>query len=87
MTPTRNAHTEDTRTPRKTELRIFQQNLNKSSIAQDALINREPHRLYNFLFIQEPYINPNTGFTRASAKFNVVYPHGHKHNPKRQHDQ
>ena len=46
-------------------LRIWQQNLNKSRVAQEDLINSEAYKDYNLLILQEPYIDTYSN-TKAS---------------------
>ncbi|VDB89214.1 unnamed protein product [Peniophora sp. CBMAI 1063] len=69
-------HTEPVDPTRTRNLRIFQHNLNKNPIAQQALINRNPQQLYDILFLQEPYID-SRGLTRATPDFHTEYPHGY----------
>ncbi|KZV59410.1 hypothetical protein PENSPDRAFT_551512, partial [Peniophora sp. CONT] len=55
-------------------LRILQQNLNHSSMAQNALLHRDPHRDFDILLLQEPSINTLNGYTIANPNFAVAYP-------------
>jgi len=55
------------------KLRIWQQNLNKSHIAQLTLINSIPPGEWDILAIQEPSLN-SLGNTKANMHWRVVYP-------------
>lgn len=57
----------------KTSIRIWQQNLGKSFIAQQEMLARAHQDNWDILAIQEPYID-TLGNTRANSKWNVVYP-------------
>src|SRR5262245_30548707 len=59
--------------PQPTELKIWQQNLNKSMVAQQDLINTLDPEDYDLILIQEPYIDFNRK-TRANHRWRVVYP-------------
>ena len=54
-------------------LRIWQQNLNKSRVAQEDLINSGVYKDYDVLILQEPYID-SYGNTKATSDWRVVYP-------------
>ena len=54
-------------------LRIWQQNLNTSTIAQLTLLNSTPPADWDILALQEPAIN-KLGNTRANPHWRVVYP-------------
>ncbi|KII91391.1 hypothetical protein PLICRDRAFT_105097, partial [Plicaturopsis crispa FD-325 SS-3] len=56
-----------------TRLKIWQQNLNKSSKAHFDLINSAVHKDYDILAIQEPYLDSFAN-TKATSKWRVVYP-------------
>ena len=43
--------------PAPTQIKIWQQNLNKSRVAQEDLIDTDVYRTYNILALQEPFIN------------------------------
>jgi ribonuclease HI/endonuclease/exonuclease/phosphatase family metal-dependent hydrolase len=69
-------------TPQRTDLRFWQQNLNKSSDAQlDLLHSMLPGRV-DVAIIQEPHIN-FLGNAQASHKWITVYPSGHREEPKK----
>ena len=55
------------------KLRIWQQNINKSLLAQQDLINNIRPDDYELILIQEPYMDHNQK-TRASSHWRVVYP-------------
>lgn len=58
-------------------LRIWQANLNRSNIAQQAFLHTfSPHDA-DLLLIQEPYMNPRTTLTTATYGWRVVYPTRH----------
>ena len=57
-------------------LRIWQQNCNKSLDAQHLLLNGLHPDYYDIVLIQEPYIAP-TRETRARPHWNVLYPTTH----------
>ncbi|KAG1784833.1 uncharacterized protein HD556DRAFT_1231849, partial [Suillus plorans] len=56
-----------------TRLRIWQQNLNTSLIAQHSLLNSPIARDWDILALQEPHIN-RTKNTISSPYFHAVYP-------------
>ena len=56
-----------------TQINVWQQNLNKSRIAQEDLINSDIQRTYDILMLQEPYID-GYGNTKAMRDWRVVYP-------------
>jgi dimeric dUTPase (all-alpha-NTP-PPase superfamily) len=58
-------------TPKR--LKIWQQNLNKSRIAQEDLINSEVYKNYDLLVLQEPYLD-TYGNTKATKYWRVIYP-------------
>src|SRR5580704_776837 len=58
---------------RHTNIRIRQQNLNKSSMAQWDLLNSDVHETCDILIIQEPYLD-SYGNTKATHDWHVVYP-------------
>ena len=55
------------------QMRIWQQNLNKSLVAQQDLLNTISPDEYDLILLQEPYIDHN-GKTRANHRWRVVYP-------------
>ena len=55
------------------KLQIWQQNLNKSHIAQLTLVNSTPPGDWDILALQEPSLN-SLGNTRANTHWRVVYP-------------
>ena len=59
--------------PVPNRLRIWQQNLNKSRVAQEDLINSEVYKEYDLLILQEPYID-SYGNTKATRDWRVTYP-------------
>src|SRR5437762_2011793 len=64
-------------------IRIWQQNLNKSRTAQDIFIQSPTlHLQYDILLIQEPYLDKN-GATKASSYWKVVYPDHHRINTQK----
>ena len=68
------AHTGDTTD--LPQLRIWQQNVNRSLIAQQDLLHSADPRDYDILAIQEPHID-HLSNTRASPRWSVVYPDHH----------
>jgi Endonuclease/Exonuclease/phosphatase family len=60
-------------TPAQTQLRIWQQNVGKSMISTQHLLNSDIHDHYDILAIQEPYLD-QLGNTRASHKWRALYP-------------
>ena len=56
-----------------TRINVWQQNLNKSHIAQEDLINLDIQRTYDILMLQEPYIDAY-GNTKARRGWRLVYP-------------
>lgn len=54
-------------------VRIWQQNLNKSPVAQLHFLNSLDPTLYDIAAIQEPYLDFQ-GLTRASSRWRVHYP-------------
>jgi len=65
-------------TPPYNRLRIWQQNLNKSLIAQQHLLNTASPQEWDILLLQEPWFG-NT-VTRASHAWRVLYPDTHYEN-------
>ncbi|OJA18188.1 hypothetical protein AZE42_13781 [Rhizopogon vesiculosus] len=64
-------------------LKIWQQNLNTSLIAQESLLNNPEIANWDILVLQEPHINQYRN-TRANPKWKVVYPTQHyTHIPQR----
>ena len=59
-------------TTTQNQLRIWQQNLNKSLIAQHHLLNMAQPQEWDVLLLQEPWFNNTT--TRASRHWRVLYP-------------
>jgi len=57
-------------------IKIWQQNRNKSRVAQEDLINSQLHKSYDILMLQEPYID-GYGNTKAMQYWRVVYPMSH----------
>ena len=55
-------------------LRIWQQNLNNSLVAQHSLINGPIATQWDVLALQEPAIDRSTGLTKANFHWRVVYP-------------
>ena len=62
-----------------TYLKILQMNLNKSMIAQHALLAFADLDFYNILALQEPYLDSQS-LTRANPSWVVVYPSTYDHN-------
>ena len=60
-------------TPTRTDVKIWQQNLGKSLIAQQEMLATAHPTDWDVLAIQEPYID-NLGNTRANPKWSVIYP-------------
>ena len=63
-----------------TQINVWQQNLNKSHIVQDDLINSDIQRTCDILVLQEPYIDAYRN-TKATRDWRVVYPSSHLSNP------
>ena len=63
-----------------TRINVWQQNLNKSHVAQEDLINSDIQRTYDILVLQEPYIDVY-GNTKATRDWRVVYPSSHLSDP------
>ena len=59
--------------PQPNRLRIWQQNINKSRVAQEDLINSDVYKHFDFLLLQEPYID-GYGNTKATKDWRVIYP-------------
>ena len=55
------------------KLRVWQQNLNKSRVAQEDLINSDVHKNYDAMLLQEPFIDA-FGNTKSTRNWRVVYP-------------
>ena len=60
-------------TDNTTRIRIWQQNLNTSPIAQHSLLNSPIAHDWDIIAIQEPHINPMKN-TISSSHFHAVYP-------------
>jgi endonuclease/exonuclease/phosphatase family metal-dependent hydrolase len=67
--------------PRNANLRIWQQNLNKSMIAQASLLNSAATAKWDVIAIQEPYINFLRN-TSTNHRWHVLYPSSHYTNPQ-----
>lgn len=61
---------------KRTPLRIWQQNVNKSLNAQLALLHEVTPEEADLIFLQEPYIDHNK-LTRAVPAWHVIYPRRH----------
>ena len=61
-------------------IRFWQQNLNKSLIAQLDLLNQADPKSTDFIFIQEPHID-FLNLTRANHYWTVIYPSVHHNTP------
>jgi endonuclease/exonuclease/phosphatase family metal-dependent hydrolase len=61
-------------------LKIWQQNLNTSLIAQESLLNNPDMANWDILILQEPHINFLRN-TRANHKWHVLYPTQHYTHP------
>ena len=59
---------------------VWQQNLNKSWVAQEDLINSSIHKDYDILALQEPHIDA-FGNTKATRNWRVLYPTSHLSDP------
>ena len=59
--------------PTPDRLRVWRQNLNKSRVTQEDLINSEVYKQYDVLILQEPFID-SYGNTKAMHDWRVVYP-------------
>ena len=59
--------------PAPDRLRIWQQNLNKSRVAQEDLINSEVYKQFDVLILQEPFIDSYSNIW-ATRDWRVVYP-------------
>lgn len=59
-----------------------QQNLNRSNIATQHVINSTSHSDTDFLLFQEPYLDQFKN-TRATAAWRVIYPSGHTKDAER----
>jgi ribonuclease HI len=66
----------DTTTSNPNRLKLWQQNLNKSRVAHEDLINSDVYKNYDALVLQEPYID-GFGNTKATKDWRVVYPTSH----------
>ena len=64
------------------KLRIWQQNINRSLIAQQDLLNMLGNNNYDICAIQEPYLD-SMNKTRANSHWTVIYPTTHMVEPKK----
>ena len=64
------------------KLRIWQQNTNRSLIAQHDLLNMLGNNDYDICAIQEPYLD-SMNKTRANSHWIVIYPTTHATDPKK----
>ena len=64
-------------------MNIWQQNLNKSDIPQQELINSIDPNTYDILVLQEPYIDFFLGNTHANQRWYSLLPSMHHNNPKK----
>ena len=58
------------------QLRICQQNINKSLVAQTDLLHRLDPNTYNIAALQEPYLDHNNN-THANPHWYTIYPMEH----------
>ena len=65
-----------TTAPAPNHLRIWQQNINKSRVAQEDLINSDVYKNYDLVLLQEPFID-SYGNTKATKDWWVTYPSHH----------
>jgi len=63
-------------------LKIWQQNVNRSLIAQLDVLESANPKDYDLIFLQEPYMD-HLGATRASTYWAVIYPPRHRDAPGR----
>ena len=63
--------------PEKRQLRIWQQNMDKSLDAQSDFLHSLHHEQYDLAMIQEPYIDFR-GKTRATPHWHAIYPSLHR---------
>src|SRR6266550_3218959 len=68
--------------PAAKNLKIWQQNINKSQYVQEDLLESLKTKKFDICAIQEPYIDLFSN-TRANSKWRVVYPNTHYTNPKK----
>lgn len=68
--------------PSPARLRIWQQNLNASMAAQEALLNSSVANHWDIIVIQEPYLNFLRN-TRANHIWHVLYPTQHYTHPQK----
>ena len=59
--------------PAPTRIKIWQQNLNKSRVAQEDLISSDVYRNHDVLALQEPYFDAYRN-TKVTRDWRVVYP-------------
>jgi hypothetical protein len=64
------------------QLRIWQQNVNRSRMAHEDLLESLKTAVYNICAIQEPAINSFNNML-ANTKWRVVYPKTHFQHPKK----
>jgi hypothetical protein len=64
------------------KLRIWQQNINRSLVAQHDLLNALGDNDYDICAIQEPYLDAMHK-TRANSHWSVIYPSTHMIEPKK----
>ena len=74
--PSRSPRMSSTPTVSPTGIRIWQQNLNKSRVAHEDLINSDAHKNFDLLILQEPFID-TLGNTKATRNWRVTYPSSH----------
>src|SRR3954471_17708922 len=72
----------DTPRPAHQQLRIWQENCQKSNINQQHLINQLDPNLFDLCLIQEPYIDFLMN-THAPGGWRVIYPPKHKDSDER----
>src|SRR5258707_10057690 len=64
---------DDPNSTNDTRVKIWQQNLGKSNIAQQEMIVAATPSKWDILALQEPWIDP-LGNTRANSKWCIIYP-------------
>jgi len=71
-----------TRNQHLTKMKIWQQNVNRSLIAQTDVLHSTNPKEYDMILLQEPYID-FLGATRATLYWMAIYPPQHCDAPKR----
>ena len=70
----------DNEPPQK--IRLWQQNINRSQMGQQEMLNTISPKLIDIIAIQEPWKNAINNYSTATTSWRLVYPTTHLTNPE-----